>query len=64
MFPAFIYTQSAEIVPFAGYMFDGSVNYYEGKLDVQSGLNYGLSVLVPVIPELRQDSIEECGLEK
>ena len=49
LFPAFIFAQGgAEIVPFAGYMFGGSVKYYEGKLNVQNGLNYGLSVLVPV----------------
>jgi len=49
LFPAFIFAQGgAEIVPFAGYMFGGSVKYYEGKLNVQNGVNYGLSVLVPV----------------
>ena len=48
-YPAFIFAQGGvELVPFAGYMFGGSVNYYEGKLKVQNGLNYGLSVLVPV----------------
>ena len=35
-------------MPFAGYMFGGSVNYYEGKLNIQNGLDYGLSVLVPL----------------
>ena len=49
LFPAMMLAQGgAEIVPFAGYMFGGSINYYEGKLNVQNGLNYGVSVLVPV----------------
>lgn len=48
IFPTFIFSQSAEIVPFAGYMFGGSIKYYEGKLKIQDGLNYGVSVLVPV----------------
>lgn len=48
-FPAFMFSQGgAEIVPFAGYMFGGSINYYEGKLNLQNGLDYGISVLVPV----------------
>jgi hypothetical protein len=37
-----------EIVPFAGYMFGGSVNYYEGKVKVENGMNYGGSLLIPV----------------
>lgn len=37
-----------EFVPFAGYMFGGSVNYYEGKVKVENGMNYGGSLLVPV----------------
>lgn len=56
-FPAFIFAQGGvELVPFAGYMFGGSINYnyyyggynYSPKLNLQDGLNYGLSVLVPV----------------
>lgn len=37
-----------EIVPFAGYMFGGSANFVEGRVDVTDGLNYGVSILVPV----------------
>ena len=49
LFPAMIYAQGGvELVPFAGYMFGGSVNYYEGKLKVDNGMNYGLSLLVPM----------------
>jgi hypothetical protein len=49
LFPAFVFAQGgAELVPFAGYMFGGSVKYYEGKLNIDNGLNYGLSILVPV----------------
>lgn len=56
-FPAFLLSQGGfELVPFAGYMFGGSVKYsyyysnayYEPKLNLEDGLNYGLSVLVPV----------------
>lgn len=55
--PAFLFSQGGvELVPFAGYMFGGSVKYYyyygssdyEPKLDLKNGLNYGISVLVPV----------------
>jgi len=49
IFPAMLFSQGGvEIVPFAGYMFGGSVNYYEGKLKIDNGVNYGESVLVPV----------------
>jgi hypothetical protein len=57
LFPAFMFSQGGvEVVPFAGFMFGGSVNYgyyyggynYTPKLDLQDGLNYGVSVLVPV----------------
>jgi hypothetical protein len=49
LFPVFVFAQGgAELVPFAGYMFGGSLNYVQGKLDIPNGLNYGLSVLVPV----------------
>lgn len=50
IFPTFLTAQvdGVEIVPFAGYMFGGSVNYYEGKLKVDNGMNYGVSLLVPV----------------
>lgn len=57
LFPSLMFSQGGvEIVPFAGYMFGGSVKYsyyyggydYAPKLDIQDGLDYGLSVLVPV----------------
>ena len=53
MFPAMIFAQGGvEIVPFAGYMFGGSVKYsyynYSPKLNIPNGLNYGVSLLVPV----------------
>jgi len=47
-FPAFVFSQGVEIVPFAGYMFGGSVKYYEGKLNFDNGMNYGASILIPV----------------
>jgi len=50
LFPALIIAQKGgvEIVPFAGYMFGGSVKYYEGKLKIDNGMNYGVSLLVPM----------------
>jgi hypothetical protein len=49
LFPVFGLAQfSAELVPFAGYMFGGSIQYYEGKVKIDNGMNYGLSVFVPV----------------
>ncbi len=47
-FPSLLFAQGIEIVPFAGYMFGGSINYYEGKLKIDNGLDYGVSLLVPV----------------
>lgn len=37
-----------EIVPFVGYMFGGSMNFYEGKYKVADGMDYGVSLLVPL----------------
>lgn len=49
LLPGMIIAQrGVELVPFAGYMFGGSVNYYEGKLKIENGVNYGASLLVPI----------------
>lgn len=48
LLPTLLFSQGVEIVPFAGYMFGGSIKYTQGKLDVKDGMNYGVSVLVPV----------------
>ena len=49
LFPLFTFSQGGvELVPFAGYMFGGSLNFVEGKLNLDNGMNYGLSILVPV----------------
>ncbi len=48
LLPVMVYSQGVEIVPFGGYMFGGSVKYYEGKTNIQDGANYGVSLLVPV----------------
>ena len=49
LLPLFSIAQGgAEIIPFAGYMFGGSVNFYEGKYKITDGVDYGLSVLVPI----------------
>lgn len=52
LLPVFAFSQGVEIVPFAGYMFGGSIKFYEGKLKVKDGMDYGISVLVPVKPLL------------
>lgn len=38
-----------EIAPFAGYMFGGGVNYYQGELKINDNMNYGASLIVPDI---------------
>jgi hypothetical protein len=49
IFPAMIFSQGGvELVPFAGYMFGGSIKFIEGKLNIEDGMDYGLSILVPV----------------
>ncbi|HDO27442.1 MAG TPA: hypothetical protein ENH02_04930 [Bacteroidetes bacterium] len=48
IFPVLLSGQGIEIVPFAGYMFGGSVNFYEGKYKITDGMDYGLSILVPI----------------
>jgi len=49
LFPALMFSQGGvELVPFAGYMFGGSIKFIEGKLNIEDGMNYGLSILVPV----------------
>ena len=49
IFPALMFSQGGvEIVPFSGYMFGGSIKFVEGKLNVEDGMDYGISVLVPV----------------
>ncbi len=50
IFPAFLFSQGrgVEVAPFAGYMFGGSIKYYEGKLKIENGMDYGGSLLVPV----------------
>jgi len=37
-----------EIVPFVGYMFGGSMNFYEGKYKIADGMDYGVSLIIPV----------------
>ncbi len=48
LFPTFLFSQGFEIVPFAGYMFGGNIKYVQGKLKINDGMNYGMSILVPV----------------
>lgn len=49
LFPLFTFAQGGiEIVPFAGYMFGGKVNFYQGEYKINDGVDYGVSLLVPV----------------
>jgi len=49
LFPTLLFSQGGvELVPFAGYMFGGSIKFVEGKLNIRDGMDYGISVLVPV----------------
>jgi hypothetical protein len=36
-----------EIAPFGGYMFGGSINFYEGKLNLRDNAEFGISLIVP-----------------
>lgn len=49
LFPILVSAQGGiEILPFAGYMFGGSVNFYQGKLKITDGLDYGGSLIIPI----------------
>lgn len=48
--PFFGISQGIEIVPMGGYMFGGSVDYYEGKTKINDGAEYGISILIPSNP--------------
>ena len=49
LFPMLTFAQGGvEIVPFVGYMFGGSINFYEGKYKITDGMDYGVSLLVPI----------------
>lgn len=43
-------SQGIEIVPMVGYMFGGSIDFYEGKMKIDNGMDYGVSILVPTHP--------------
>lgn len=49
IFPLISFAQSGiEIVPFGGYMFGGSVNFYQGELKISDGVDYGVSLIIPI----------------
>jgi hypothetical protein len=62
--PVFLFSQGrgVEVVPFAGYMFGGSIKYMEGKLKVDNGMDFGASLLVP-IHELMEAEINYSRME-
>ena len=48
LLPVLMSAQGVELMPFVGYMFGGSINYVQGKLKVYDGMDYGISMLIPV----------------
>jgi len=63
LFPLISIAQGGiEIVPFAGYMFGGSVNFYEGKLKLTDGVDYGVSLIIP-IREILDVEINYTGMQ-
>jgi hypothetical protein len=49
LFPLISFSQGGiEIVTFGGYMFGGSVNFYQGKLKITDGVDYGVSLVLPI----------------
>ena len=46
--PFISFSQGVEIVPFAGYMLGGHSNYSEGKISIDDGTAYGISILKPI----------------
>ena len=48
LYPIILFCQGVEIVPFVGYMFGGSINFVEGKLNASDGVDYGVALLIPV----------------
>ena len=46
--PIILFAQGIEIVPFTGYQFGGKIDYYEGKIKIYDGQNYGVSIFVPM----------------
>jgi hypothetical protein len=37
-----------ELTPFVGYQFGGTVKFYEGKIKIDNGMNYGLAASVDI----------------
>lgn len=49
LLPIVSIAQSIQVMPYAGYMLGGKVEYIEGKLDVDDGPVFGVSLIVPDI---------------
>lgn len=47
--PMLLLAQGFEIMPYGGYMLGGSVHYVEGKLNINDGAAYGVSLIVPEV---------------
>lgn len=47
-FWSFSQKKGIEIVPSVGYMFGGSTKYVEGKMKIDDGMDYGISILIPM----------------
>jgi len=46
--PVLLFSQGIEIVPFTGFQFGGNIEYYEGRMKISDGQNYGVSIFVPM----------------
>ena len=46
--PLMLLAQGIEIVPFTGFQFGGKIDYYEGRMKINDGQNYGVSIFVPM----------------
>lgn len=63
LFPLISLAQNGiEIIPFGGYMFGGSVNFYQGKLKITDGVDYGISLVIP-LREIVDLEIEYTGMQ-
>ena len=61
-FPILMVAQGGvDIVPFAGYMFGGSIKFYEGEINITNGVDYGLSVFIPV-QEILEIEVSYTGM--
>jgi len=47
LFPVINIAQNVQIMPYAGYLLGGSVQFVQGKLNVNDAPVYGASIIIP-----------------